>query len=125
MGQNYVFLFGGDPQIMQLRELVLERAGFKVLAIHERELLCELAVAHQHSLLILNDMPPNREVHEALHIAHSFEPPLKTLVLGYSDRLCAGLGSGDQVIETLCEPHILIRKIREMMGSSARKTDDA
>jgi CheY-like chemotaxis protein len=111
---NYILIFGGDPQVMQLRKLVLERAGFKVLFTSEREALRQLAKAKRLALLLLNDSPPRDHVHEALQIARSNDPPVKALVLGYSDTLASFLRDGEQFMETYCGPEALIKKIAEM-----------
>jgi CheY-like chemotaxis protein len=115
---NYILIFGGDPQVMQLRKLVLERAGFKVLFTSEREALRQLAKAKRLALLLLNDSPPRDHVHEALQIARSSNPPVKALVLGYSDTLASSLKEGEQFMETYCGPDALIEKIAEMTGNA-------
>lgn len=115
---NYILIFGGDPQVMQLRKLVLERAGFKVLFTSEREALRQLAKAKRLALLLLNDSPSRDHVHEALQIARLSELPVKALVLGYSDAVASSLRDGEQFMETYRGPDALIEKIAEMLGNS-------
>lgn len=116
MMENYILLFGGVPELLQLRQRVLGQAGFKALATREVEAVRQLVRMHRVSLLVLSYSVSVDECEEALHFAHSVRPPLKTLTLGYGPVTACAAGHSDQVIDVLDGPEALLTKVTEMVA---------
>ena len=73
---------GGTAELLKLRQKALEYAGLKTLAAFEIEAVRQLVKVQRVSLLKLSYTVSEDECEEALKVAHSCNPPLKTLMLG-------------------------------------------
>jgi hypothetical protein len=114
--EKYVLCYGDDQELLNLRKLVLERAGVRVLATAEPEALRQMAKMQQISLLIVGHSLTEKECRRALDIARSCDPPLKTLTLFVYTPACAVEPRGE-MLDALEGPQRLIEKVAKMLGA--------
>jgi hypothetical protein len=110
-----VVCFSRDHQLLELRRLVLHRAGFTVLAALEYDVVRQFSELHSVDLLILGHTLTRAQCEQALRLAAATKPPIKTLILRYDDFSPCAAGIANEDLDLLGGPEALVARVKRML----------
>lgn len=111
-----VLCFSRDPQLLELRRLVLLRAGFDVLTAVQFDAVRQFTESYKIDLLIAGHTLAQAQCEEAIRLAKTINPPIKTLVLRYEGSSPCAIGIADEELDLLGGPEALVAKVKELLA---------
>ncbi len=115
-----VLCFSRDPELLELRRLVLLRSGFNVLTALELDAVQQFIESYKIDLLIVGHTLTQAQCQEAIRLAKAMIPPIKTLVLRYEGSSPCSVGLADGELDLLGGPEALIARVKEILAPSDR-----
>jgi hypothetical protein len=115
-----VLCFSRDPQLLELRRLILLRAGFDVLTAIEFDVVMQFTESYKIDLLVAGHTLSQAQCEEAIRLAKAAKPPIKTLVLRYEGSSPCAIGIADEELDLMGGPEALIAKVKDMLAAPSR-----
>lgn len=106
-----------DPHVQQIRNMVLESAGYKVLAALDQEEALRLLKEHEVDLVVLGHSIPLQERLLLAHLIKKYRPKVKILVLHAQWEVCpqwVNEGLVDDCIFALEGPEMLLAALQRL-----------
>lgn len=116
-----ILIFGHDQALLETRRLLLETAGLKAWTVSRLADVEKVTIAAPNGLLILCQSLSDEERSEALAMAHSCQPRMKSLVV-LGAMPVSNLGQVDEVISSFDGPKALVATVSRLLrgdGSAA------
>lgn len=121
-GRTAILLADDDPSVTQSLSPFLERAGFRVIAVHDGETALERVRASRPALIILDVLMPGMDGREVLRRLrqHGIWTPtiLLTQVGGASERATALDEGADDYLNKPFSPHELLARAKAVLRRS-------
>ena len=111
-----ILLYGRDDRLLESRQWVLERAGYRVRATTQFAVLDEMTLIAPVDLLLLCHTVPSEDCGAALTIAYLRCSHLRSLVLTAGDQQCSTIA--DAVLDAREGPKKLVSTIGEIFSPS-------
>lgn len=111
-----ILVYGRDPQLLETRQWVLERAGYRVSTATELSDIAQLVPLDQICLLILCHTLSMEECGRAIALVHTRWPQVETVVLIAGQTGCRPVSSSE-VVDAMEGPVKLLNAVAKLVSS--------
>lgn len=111
-----ILIYGRVPQLLETRQWVLERAGYRVSTATELSDIAQLVSIEQISLLILCHTLSMEECGRAIALVHTQWPQVGTVVLIAGQTGCRQ-ASSSEVVDAMDGPVKLLNTVAKLVSS--------
>ena len=114
---THILICSHDPRLLETRQLVLERAGFRVTAVAEIAQVEAIVKARPVDICVLCQTLSSAECEGILETVRVHTQEIKYVVIAAHESHCADLAAaGDAVLDGFVFPQLLVAEVQKLAG---------